>query len=746
MKSASTTPAKSTQPQIDVDSGNHVDDALGRTGFARHLRDVIRTIDTEGGTVIGLEGEWGSGKTWLLRQIETVGDELLPDERPLFVTFNPWMVSGTAEIVEAFLIQLASELGGASSGRGLRNGAEIARKLIDYTRVLSTLRHLAPMANLLLPGSGLLLDAVGTAAGEAAEKTKDAAGSVLDRWKQAPEKLSLSGARQRVVDLLTDEVRRIVVVVDDLDRLPPAELAAMIQAVKAVADFPNLIYLLAYDPDTAAGALRAALRLRAGEGRRYLEKIVQLPMPMPEAPAFKIQAFAIDRLGAVLYPLIHDEVDRNDLDEALPLAAAVMQTPRDVARLRTQLLVTARNFVGNVNLADLVLMEAIRLKAPSVIDYIDRHRSAMLRARIEQHDHNHSLRGDLGDPLDDLGQRDGEQDQREKAAREGWKPLALPGTRAHTPIVKAMRFVFDATNHSNWVRHESHASRLRLQRLGNWVRWRTAVRHPEVFEKSDIESWLAEPELLKQSRAWSDADAFLEACALIADFAAEARRIDFPGFAAVFLEASERFGEDRLADFDFTFGPMAALEEIARQSPEADRLEAFGSMLEQGSVWLSYPLIGVAYRDAFGTDRRGPEPASQRLIPEEAKVREFAGAWTAKAMEALQALTEPNPARPAFFLAAWISHLGGDMERLRSAVSEIISNRDNGLEILFCGTKFDDERIATWGAPESSFLPDASVLLAAAEKSPWFKENRKSLIDFWRSQSNQQGEATAAAQ
>ena len=87
---------------IDVNGPGHVD-ALGRAGFARELLEVIRVLPAERGAVIGLEGEWGSGKTWILDQLDSLNEELL-DKQVLFVRFNPWMVSGSAEIVETFLI------------------------------------------------------------------------------------------------------------------------------------------------------------------------------------------------------------------------------------------------------------------------------------------------------------------------------------------------------------------------------------------------------------------------------------------------------------------------------------------------------------------------------------------------------------------------------------------------------------------------------------------------------------------
>lgn len=59
--------------------------------------------------------------------------------------------------------------------------------------------------------------------------------------------------------------------------------------------------------------------------------------------------------------------DKKDLDAAFPLAAALMQTPRDVARLETQLLVTAKELAGDVNLADVLLIEALNIMRQPIV-------------------------------------------------------------------------------------------------------------------------------------------------------------------------------------------------------------------------------------------------------------------------------------------------------------------------------------------------------------------------------------------
>lgn len=717
---------------IEVDIVGALDD-LGRIKFARHLAQLIQAVQAEGGAVVGLEGEWGSGKTWILRQTEMLCDEVGHATRPVFIWFNPWMVSGTSEIVEAFLIQLASELAEKSrSTSGIKSGAQIASKLIDYTRVLSTVKHLSPLANVLLPGTGLLFEAIGTAAGEAAAATKDELGSALDRWKSTPEKLSLSASRREVVQLLERSERRIVVVVDDLDRLPPSDLGSMIQALKVVADFPNVVYLLAYDPKTTAGALETALRLRRGEGRKYLEKIVQLPLNVPELPAHRIQAFSKARFSQILQPLVSVASDTTDLDEALPRAAALMQTPRDVVRICTRLKVIAPQLAREINLADLLLAEALRLKIPAIIEYVDQHRPAMLNVNIECYDEDLSYRGHLGDPLDQAGIDDDGSNERRQEIQRGWKSALRDIAHLHIPASRAMAFLFDHARESEWVT-ETTATRLRIQRLKNWNRWRSAAVDVEFFENSEVLAWLADPHSLLGSRVLDDPLLFGEFSALVSDLCDEAPTVDSLAFTEVFIEASRSLGEATLLRWQPQFGPQAALEAVLRKEGDQEiRCRAIGLLLEGVSVWLSYRMIAIAHRDVIGFARRPPQDAGNRLLENEANARHFDLLWTEAAIAELIQMETPDPERSAFTLAGRILKLNGDRDRVREAVMQIARDRPDGLAILFSGEAYSDEQIGNLGWDRLNDLISPMELLNALPRSPGFEDDHGRLVEIWQ--------------
>ena len=66
---------------------------------------------------------------------------------------------------------------------------------------------------------------------------------------------------------------KIIVFIDDIDRLNKSEIRLLIQLIKAVCDFPNIIYVLSFDKSIVSSALSDEQSL---DGNAYLEKIIQL--------------------------------------------------------------------------------------------------------------------------------------------------------------------------------------------------------------------------------------------------------------------------------------------------------------------------------------------------------------------------------------------------------------------------------------------------------------------------------------
>ncbi len=460
-------------------------DGLGRSKFSRHLLELIRHIDVSQGAVIGLEGAWGSGKTSVLKSLSLYAEEIPPDSRPSLFEFKPWMLSGTSSLVDAMLIQFAAEVG---LNRADGKQHDLAIKILDYVKALRLTKYAAPLAEMLKPGAGIALAGAAYAAGEAAEATKGL------RWwlnkrkpRQSPPLTERKGA---VIDALALWPHRIVVILDDIDRLPPGEVVAMIQAVKAVADFPNVVYVLAYDPTVVAHAIQSAVEVK--DGLAYLEKIVQLPVRLPEVPQSKLNLHARERLGQIVRTGELGAQEAADLEKSWAVVFALFRTPRDIERLRTKLQVALPVLKGAVNIADVLLLEALDIAFPAVVLWIGRNAGLLMKAGIAQYNNDLTGKGLFADNLAFELSNEKRQKNREIAA-ESWRAEVNGRIQQHA-VGRVLRFLFDNIKGEwDWETAVERSQFHRVQAYRFWYQWRCYHDHNEPWTVPELEGFIREP-------------------------------------------------------------------------------------------------------------------------------------------------------------------------------------------------------------------------------------------------------------
>jgi hypothetical protein len=334
-------------------------DSLGRVPFATALARSLALPKDAPGLVVGIEGSWGSGKSTLIRMITKELDEVTGNSRPLVVPFNPWMIGATGALVEAMISQIAVAIGvdPAAGERGIKAG----QKLLGYIGIFNKLKYLK-----MIPGAGWAGN-IAEAAGEffqASETLVEDGGKTLEEMKKFLPTIDLAGQKAAVIAALREFDRPIVIIIDDLDRLMPAEIQAMMQAIKAVADFPRITYLLAYDRAIVASALASS----EARGIDYLAKIVQVAYPIP--PLFNRQRVQLIDEKIRAFFGTHD-ISLSEFDDALwgdakVVLAKLLPQPRDIVRLVNRLILSVPATRREVNTVDVIVFEALSLRFPQL--------------------------------------------------------------------------------------------------------------------------------------------------------------------------------------------------------------------------------------------------------------------------------------------------------------------------------------------------------------------------------------------
>jgi predicted KAP-like P-loop ATPase len=188
-----------TSPSGDPPIRTRKEDRLNRVPFAEALAEQVANSPSCGGVVFGLLGAFGSGKTSILNMVEETLKEDFGD--PVVLWFNPWLFSGTEQLIEHFFEELAAQLLEEPDNR-LRS---IGEALERYGKLLGPLRY--------LPGVGRYA--------EGAEK----ATGILSGFLKGREKKPASvRTRRRELEKALDELDgKIAIFIDDLDRLSRRE-------------------------------------------------------------------------------------------------------------------------------------------------------------------------------------------------------------------------------------------------------------------------------------------------------------------------------------------------------------------------------------------------------------------------------------------------------------------------------------------------------------------------------------------
>lgn len=339
-------------------------DSFGYKKVAKEVATAIYQLRSNSGYVIAINGKWGSGKSSFLfyteKYLTDKCNELdIPesDKRPVVFHFDPWLFSGHQDIVSQFFTQLKAQCEinqEKISGQAL----EILNKIFTYGSYLRTV----PTIEGQIAGWGFT--GISTFIESKIQKSVKSIFQLKDEIKKGLEGL--------------DE--KIVIIIDDIDRLTSEEIRELFRAIKAVADFPNIVYLLAYDEEIVIDALddefhrpvHGGPENKTRSGIKYLEKIVQFTVPVPVIGDNQLQSYTQDIVFTdVLNGTNPDLFDQTRWVETYYKGLRhFLSTPRSVIRLHNALELFYPSIKNEVNVVDFICLEIIRQNYPELYNLI----------------------------------------------------------------------------------------------------------------------------------------------------------------------------------------------------------------------------------------------------------------------------------------------------------------------------------------------------------------------------------------
>ncbi|MBM4045619.1 MAG: hypothetical protein FJ279_10925 [Planctomycetes bacterium] len=282
--------------------------------YADTLARLIAAKSTRTPLTIGIFGDWGTGKTTLMKAVQSRLDEtseldkcsfLSPDEKGDFrwcrtVWFNAWKYGGRPEETQVALIDaIVSQMG--------------KDNLVD-TAVLAASQHkkrLASVAQALL-GAVLKSKTGGNPGLDLANFEAEARFRqqmpVLDEFRvlfdkllvwylrrgELPFKIDLAEVGPEDLKLL-DQTAVMAIFIDDLDRCLPAATVKVLEAIKLMVGRPETVFVLG----ASEGVVQEAIRIHykeqektlAAEHQQYLEKLIQVRFELPRIRTKDVEDF-----------------------------------------------------------------------------------------------------------------------------------------------------------------------------------------------------------------------------------------------------------------------------------------------------------------------------------------------------------------------------------------------------------------------------------------------------------------------
>lgn len=336
-------------------------DLLDRGGFAVRVTDVLRRISPEAGLVVSLEGTWGSGKTSLLAMVEELLDAEPAQQRAIVVHFNPWLIGDRDALLRQFLASIAKAVKLTDHAK---EGKRVAKELKTYSKAFDVLK--------LIPGAepwASIFKSVVEFVGNASEAAFDYKTPDIEARKIALE------------NALRKFPQRIVVLLDDLDRLYPAEAYEMVRIIKAVGDLPNVGYVLAWDEKYVSAALD---KLDVPLAATYLDKVVQVRLHVPPLSFPQRVALMNKALGRLAKEALeqHFKGGEERLGSLFHHGLSeLIEQPRDVVRLFDVVCSIEPGLRGEIHLADILGLAILMIKAPSVFELLSRMPQAFVGRR-----------------------------------------------------------------------------------------------------------------------------------------------------------------------------------------------------------------------------------------------------------------------------------------------------------------------------------------------------------------------------
>lgn len=346
-------------------------DLLEIDQYTNGLKSFIESCSTP--LSISIQGDWGIGKTSMMRQVQ----EKL-DKNCKTIWFNTWQFSQfnlTPYLSVQFLSALVKEIESKDESKKLYNQTNKIWKTISSLTKIIDLKGISGKVGI----------------------NYDELSGLINPDKRNNEELFLQDLKEDFENLISnfcEETERLVIFIDDLDRISPKYAVELLEIMKLFLDSERCVFVIAIDESIVKQGLREKYpEISDVKQENFFEKIIQVPFNVPYSN-YNLNKYVKSQLEAI--NVTSESEHLNEIEKAIKVA--VGSTPRTINRiinlysLSETILSSNETNSNETKKLDLSLMYLTILRCAFPLEYrkLDALRGSYIKKLIDSDDDENS--------------------------------------------------------------------------------------------------------------------------------------------------------------------------------------------------------------------------------------------------------------------------------------------------------------------------------------------------------------------
>ncbi len=296
---------------------------------------------------IGIYGEWGTGKTTLMKAIEKklVGDEEFQKEQKILpIWFNAWKYEHEDNPASIFLL------------RTIAYAMENHEKFYPVSQLIFKGLTLFGK-NLVQELSKMIISKQSETDPSLDEKLKYVHRLYRDSvFFDGLERIKNEMKRIREAD--HDKEYRVVIFIDDLDRCSPSKALEVLESMKLFLDIEGFVFIMGLNYKTVTTLISYAYQTTGVQGEDYIKKIIQIPIKIPTWSHENM----IDLIETKIVPNLNEEYTRFLRQNSAMIAKVVEYNPRQLKRFLNNVIIAFETFANKRDSPQITFNEIFLVK------------------------------------------------------------------------------------------------------------------------------------------------------------------------------------------------------------------------------------------------------------------------------------------------------------------------------------------------------------------------------------------------